>query len=168
MPPARSRPLQPQQPREVDGNRKEETWKCASQTTDSTLTCVSPGTFDTSSLLSGLWCCLCFRGCHWGCRGCCRDCWGCWMHDLLLATIYGWSSSNTTAAPYIRRCQIGMQRPHYCAKTRHFCTLNVTTFKKALDLTLERGTTFSDMDADNWLVLAFFKIELWNFQDELG
>ena len=31
----------------------------------------------------------------------------------------------------------------------------------------KRGTTFSDMDADNWLVLAFFKIELWNFQDKL-
>ena len=30
-----------------------------------------------------------------------------------------------------------MQRPHYCAKPRHFCTLGVTTFKKALDLTLE-------------------------------
>ena len=29
------------------------------------------------------------------------------------------------------------------------------------------GTTLSDMDADNWLVLAFFKIELWNFQDEI-
>ena len=29
------------------------------------------------------------------------------------------------------------------------------------------GTTFSDMDADNWLILAFFKIELWNFQDKL-
>ena len=25
------------------------------------------------------------------------------------------------------------------------------------------GTTLSDMDADNWLVLVFFKIKLWNF-----
>ena len=30
-----------------------------------------------------------------------------------------------------------MQRPHYCAKPRHFCTLDVATFKKALDLTLK-------------------------------
>ena len=146
MPPARPRPrpLQPQQPREVDGNRKEETWKCASQTTDSTLTCVSPGTFDTSSLLSGLWCCLCFRGCHWGyrgwrwgCRGCYRDCWGCWMHDLLLATIYGWSSSNTAAASYIRRCQIGMQGHRLWVRRHCFCNLEVATPKKALlDLNL--------------------------------
>ena len=34
-------------------------------------------------------------------------------------------------------CQIGMQRPYLCAKPRHFCTLDVATFKKVLDFTLE-------------------------------
>ena len=32
---------------------------------------------------------------------------------------------------------------------------------------IQWGTTFSDMGSDNWLVLAFFKLELWNFQDIL-
>ena len=31
-------------------------------------------------------------------------------------------------------CQIGMHRPYVCAKPRHFCTLDVATFKKALDV----------------------------------
>ena len=32
---------------------------------------------------------------------------------------------------------------------------------------IQWGTTFSDMGSDNWLILAFFKLELWNFQDIL-
>ena len=47
---------------------------------------------------------------------------------------------------------------------KHFCKLVEVVLTKILKIPDSR---FSDLDADNRLVLAFFKIELWNFQDKL-
>ena len=42
-----------------------------------------------------------------------------------------------TLGMYIRGCQIGMQGPQLCAKTHHFCKLDVATSRMAvLDLNL--------------------------------
>ena len=50
------------------------------------------------------------------------------------------------------------------------CWMTESSTAAQCDLTrkIQRGTGFSDMDAGMWLVLAFFKIELWNFQDKLS
>ena len=46
-------------------------------------------------------------------------------------------------------------------------TYSLLQTNNTINATGKSGTTFSDVDTDNWLILAFFKIELWNFQDKL-
>ena len=42
-------------------------------------------------------------------------------------------------------------------------------FRILFSIKNQKGEQLSQIwNADNWLVLAFFMIELWNFQDELG
>ena len=47
-----------------------------------------------------------------------------------------------------RECQIGMQRPHLCAKSRHFSNLDLATSQKALNY--RHFLQLATSDLQNW------------------
>ena len=60
----------------------------------------------------------------------------------------------------IKRCQIGMQGPHLCAKPCHFCNLEGASSKKAfLDLKLHSPYCYSTRLNINKYALSIFAFQ---------